>query len=53
MCNKENVLRQGRLHKVSIGGDRCIGTQTHLPPKFSFSLDFGHFTLKMLEMQKF
>ena len=25
-----------------------MGTQTHLPPKFSFSSDFGHFILKML-----
>ena len=32
--------------------DRGVGfiyTQTHLPPKFSFSSDFGHFILKMLE----
>ena len=26
-----------------------IGTQTHLPQKFSFSSDFGHFILKILE----
>ena len=26
-----------------------MDTQTHLPPKFSFSSDFGHFILKMLE----
>ena len=32
----------GRMHKC-IG----LGTQTHLPPKFSFSSDFGHYILKM------
>ena len=30
-----------------------MGTQTHLPQKFSFSSDFGHFILKMLENAKF
>ena len=30
-----------------------IGTQTHLPPKFSFSSDFGHFIFKMSENAKF
>ena len=30
-------------------GDGFIGTQTHLPPKVSFSPDFVHFILKMLE----
>ena len=29
-----------------------IGTQTHLPPKFSFSSDFDYFILKMLENGK-
>ena len=29
-----------------------IGTQTYLPQKFSFSSDFGHFNLKMLENAK-
>ena len=29
-----------------------IGTQTHLPQKFSFSSDFGHFVLKMLKIAK-
>ena len=33
-------------------GDGFIGTQTHLPPKFSFSSDFGHFILKMMENAK-
>ena len=35
-----------------IWGDGFMGTQTHLPPKFSFSSDFGHFILKMLENAK-
>ena len=26
-------------------------TQTHLPPKLSFSSDFGHFIMKMSEMK--
>ena len=30
-----------------------MGTEVHLPPKFSFSSDFGHFVLKMLENAKF
>ena len=30
-----------------------MATQTYLPPKFSFSTDFGHFILKMLENAKF
>ena len=30
-----------------------MGTQTHQPPKLSFSSDFGHFILKMLENAKF
>ena len=34
-------------------GDGFMGTQTYLPPKFSFSSDFGHFILKMLENAKF
>ena len=34
------------------GGVGFIGTQTHLPPKFSCSSDFGHFILKMLENAK-
>ena len=44
--------RQGRRHEVLIGMVGFIGTQTHLPPKFSFSSDFGHFILKMLENTK-
>ena len=34
------------------GGVGFIGTHTHLSPKFSFSSDFGHFILKMLENAK-
>ena len=34
-------------------GDGFIGTQTHIPQKFSFSSDFGHFILKMEENAKF
>ena len=30
-----------------------MGTQTHLPPKFSVTSDFGHFILKMLKNAKF
>ena len=29
-----------------------MGTQTHLPPKLSFSSDFGHFILKIVENAK-
>ena len=32
--------------------DEFIGTKANLPPKFSFSSDFGHFILKMLENAK-
>ena len=35
-----------------VWGNGFIGTQSHLPPKFSFS-DFGHFILKMVENAKF
>ena len=34
-------------------GGGFMGTETHLPPKFLFSSDFGHFILKMLENAKF
>ena len=45
---------QGRHHEVLIGGGGVvfIGTKTYLPPKFSFSSDFGHFIWKMLENTK-
>ena len=36
-----------------VWGDGFIGTQAHLLPKVSFSSDFGHFILKMLENAKF
>ena len=39
-----------RHHEVLIGGGvGFIDTQTHLPLKFSFSADFSHFILKILE----
>ena len=42
------VRSQGRRHEILIRGVGFIGAQTHLPPKLSFSTDFGHFILKML-----
>ena len=54
LLSKRNGVRtilgdvQGRRHEVLFGGDGFIGTQTNLPPKFSFSSDFGHFILKMV-----
>ena len=46
---------QGRRHVVLFGGGGggFMGTEIHLPQKFSFSSDFGHFILKMLENAKF
>ena len=44
---------QGRRHEIFVGGDGLMGTQTHLPAKFSFSSDFGNFILRMLENAKF
>ena len=35
------------------GGDGCIDTQTHLPPKFCLSSYFGYIILKMQENAKF
>ena len=49
----EGPSRQGRRHQVLFGEDGFMGTQTHLPPKFSFSSDFSHFISKMLENAKF
>ena len=37
------IRPKGAATKFCLWGDRFIGTKTHLPPKFSFSLDFGHF----------
>ena len=34
------------------GGGQIHGTQTHLSPKSIFSLDFGHFILKMFDYSK-
>ena len=39
---------QGRRHEVLFEWDGFIGTESHLPPKFSFLSDFGHFVLKMV-----
>ena len=47
------TLTQGRRHQVLFGVDGFMGTKTHLPPKLSFSSDFGHFISKMLENAKF
>ena len=43
----------GASPRSFVWGDWFIGTQTHLPPKFSFSSDFDHFILKMVENAKF
>ena len=44
------IDNQGHRREIFIGGGvGFIGTQTHVPPKFSFSSDFGHFILKKLE----
>ena len=32
----------GRRHEVLFVGDGFMGTEVHLPPKFSFFSDFGH-----------
>ena len=34
---------------VPLLGDGFIGTQTHLPPKFTFASELDHFILNMLE----
>ena len=50
------LTKQGRRHKALMGGGGIfimIGTQTHLPLKFSFSSDFDHFLFKMLQNAKF
>ena len=46
------AISKGVVTKFCLG-DGFMGTQTHLPPKFSFSSDFGHFNLKMLKNSKF
>ena len=45
------MSEQGRRHQVVFGEGRI--SETHLPQKFSFSSDFGHFILEMLENAKF
>ena len=47
-----NPRQQWRRHEFFTGRVGVIGTQTHLPPKFSFSSNLGHFVLKMLENAK-
>ena len=44
LCN----LFAGAAPRSFVWVDGFIGTQTHLPPKFSFFSDFGHFILKMV-----
>ena len=44
--------RRGVATKFCLG-DGFIDTQTHLPLKFSFSSDIGHFILKMVKNAKF
>ena len=45
---------QGRRHESFFAwGSGFMGTHPNLPPKFSFSSDFGHFILKMLDNAKF
>ena len=43
---------QRRRHEFFTGEGSESDTQTHLPPKFSFSSNLGHFVLKMLENAK-
>ena len=43
----------GALSQSFVWGDKCMGTQIHLPPKSSLSSDFNHFILKLLENAKF
>ena len=40
---KEVCGEQGCRHQVLFWRDGFIGTQTHVPQKFSFSSDFGHY----------
>ena len=43
---------RGVATNFCLGGDGFIGTQTYLTPKLSFSSDFGHFILKLVENAK-
>ena len=36
-------LQSRTTHEVLIGGNGFIGTQIHIPSKFSFTSDCGHF----------
>ena len=42
----------GASPRSFVWGDGFIGTQTHLPPKCSFSSDFSYFIWKMVENAK-
>ena len=47
------TIKQARAPPRSfVWGDRFMGTQTNLPPRFIFSSNFGHFILKMLDHAK-
>ena len=43
------LLTRGVATMFYLEGDGFIGTQTYLPQKFSFSSDFSHFILKIVE----
>ena len=47
-CQNHSGRCAGASPRSFVWGDGFIGTQTHLPPKFNFSSDFGHFILKMV-----
>ena len=51
--SKKTTSIPGASPRSFVRGDGFIGTQTHLPPKFGFSSDFGHFILKMVKNAKF
>ena len=46
------VIHAGASQRIFDWGVGVIDTQTHLPPKFNFSSDLGHFVLKMFENAK-
>ena len=46
------VMHSGAATKFWLGG-RILVRQIHLPPKFDFSSDFGHFILKILKKSIF
>ena len=53
MINDNNT--QGRRHEIFVVGTGSWASKPtyDLPPKFSFSSDFVHFILRMLENAKF